>query len=500
MTDIKIHLFNYSKIVIQTENPRIQKELNSVFSVYADGYRFTPKYKQGIWDGKIKFIKNGIIPIGLTDKLIEYAKKGNYNLQFEFDLEDKNLQFETFKEFIDEISVNLPPEIEVRDYQIQAAFDVIKHYRRSIDAKTASGKSLIQYFILRWLIENDNKCLLIVPRINLVHQMFNDFINYGWEEIRDVATIIHGGLAKDFNKQLIITTWQSVFKEKELFAEFDCLMIDEAHGAKATSVANIADNCINALYRCGLSGTFPANKESASWYTITGALGQPFQYTSYKDLEEYGYIAKSKIIGLVLRYPEEERKKMYNCSLKDFHHEKEELQKNELRNKFIAKTVLEKENNSIILFTNIEKQGKLLKKQIEELNDLRAEKDKKRILYIDGSVKVEDREHVKHIMENNNNVILLASYGTFAEGANIKNIHNVFLASSYKTEQKVLQPIGRGIRKLGDKLLRVYDVVDDMSIKFPKDIYINYALKHYKDRKKIYKEHQFNFVEIFVDL
>lgn len=230
---------NQSQLKIEVNDYNILRELTRYFSAKVHGYKFMPAYKMGAWNGTIYFFKDQLLPIGLLTKLYKFAESGDYVIKKEFD-DIFPLKEDDLWQFIK--NLELPPHLEVRDYQFKSAYDALCNKRLSIKANTAAGKSLIMYIIIRFMLAADKRVLLVVPQTHLVGQMYTDWEDYGWNDIGDYVEQVYGGMPKTFARPVIISTWQSMFEKKkvgkklvtrlrnsELFNSFECLMMDEAH-------------------------------------------------------------------------------------------------------------------------------------------------------------------------------------------------------------------------------------------------------------------------------
>jgi len=473
-------------------NPIITQELINFFSVYAPNYRWAPAYKQGHWDGKIRFFNySNQLPIGLVSKVAEFCRMGRYPLKMDFQTEIKLDQTE-FTRFVHSLHIvdGDGNPMEPRDYQFMSAFEACFRRHICMEVPTAGGKTLIAYIIARFFEKIGKKLLICVPNVSLVEQTYSDFFSYGWEDLSQFVHMIYSGKKKDSYCPVIISTWQSLqpkLKENpEYFEQFDGLLIDEAHGAKATVLKDLTAKCVNAQWRMGLSGTYPDSK-SADWYTIVGGLGPIKKFTTYKELQDKGHIAGLKIFTIILKYPLSVKRDCYEKCGDDYHVQNDYIYGLESRNDFIKKMVSQLDKNALVLFTKIEKHGEPLKKILSTI-------PKKRLIYIVGGTEVSEREMSRAVAEKRDDVIILASYGVFSTGVNVKNIHFILFASGYKSRIKVLQSIGRGLRKHKDKVdLVLYDIVDDMSFTSKKDEirFINHSVKHFKERTKIYDEQGF---------
>jgi superfamily II DNA or RNA helicase len=303
-------------------------------------------------------------------------------------------------------------------------------------------------------------------------------------------------------KPFTVSTWQSILpiietKEGKLMvSEFDCIIVDEAHLAAGKSIQTISKCCINASYRFGFSGTYPT-ENTPDWFSIVGGFGPIKTFADYKHLQENGYIAQIKIFNLLLSYPKVDKLALYNTCGTDYQKQNDFIYGNKSRNNFILKMTQNITGNCLLLFTKKEKHGYIVKDLLEK------ELVGKKVIYIDGDAPVEEREDIRKIIENENNIVLIASYGILAAGWNVKNLHNIVFLSGYKSKVKVLQSIGRGLRIHKDKeFLKLYDLIDDFSFEDRKNSirFSNHSFKHSKEREDLYTEQGWNFNTIKIKI
>jgi superfamily II DNA or RNA helicase len=374
-------------------------------------------------------------------------------------------------------SLNLPHE--VRDYQLKSFIQAIRNRRILLLSPTASGKSLILYLIVRFLQQEHKRGLLIVPTTSLVEQMYSDFESYGYDSDEHCHRQ-YAGKEKHTRKFLTITTWQSIYKnEKEWFEQFDFVLGDEAHQFKAKSLTTILSGCTNARYRIGTTGTLDGTQTHR--LVLEGLFGPVYRATSTSELIDKGQLASFKIKCLILKYPDPICKEARSW---DYNHEMDYIVANKARNEFIRNLTLSLKGNSLVLFQFVEKHGKQLYDIIKE------DAGKRKVFFVFGGTDVEVRESVRSITERENDAIIVASYGTFSTGVNIRNLHNIIFASPSKSRVRNLQSIGRGLR-LGDNKeeATLFDIADDFRI----GKFANYTLKHFVERVKIYDEEKFNY-------
>ena len=479
MCDVKIEKVNNIYAQIDADDGILQ-EMSDFFTFSTPGYQFSPAFKSKHWDGKIRLmnLKTKQIYVGLIGYVKKFCKDNAYT--FEILDEDKEVYPVDTKNLANALSLPLEP----RDYQYLASSYGLTKKRTVLVSPTASGKSLIIYMMIRHLLNTGKKRgLLIVPTINLVTQMHSDFKSYstnnGWD-VDKYCQKIYGGESKIPDTDLIISTWQSIYDmPKKYFTQFDFIIGDEAHTFKAKSLTSIMTKLINCDVRVGTTGTLDDSKVNK--LVLEGLFGPVFKVISTKELIDRKQLADFKIKCLILKYPEEVCKAIKGFTYPD---EMNFIVSHEGRNNFIRDLAINLNGNSLILFTYVEKHGKIL-------YDLLTEKTKvRKIFFIHGGVEAEEREAVRHITEKENDAIIVASYGTFSTGVNIRNLHNIIFASPTKSKIRSLQSIGRGLR-LGDNktAATLYDIADDLRY----GPYTNFTLKHYEERVKIYSEEKFTF-------
>lgn len=477
MSDLILHKKNEAFIQFECER-NIAQELSDYFTFYVPGFQFTPAYKSRVWDGKIRLadLRNFTIYHGLVPYIEKFCDERDYKLEIDSDVNcTENYSVVEAEEFIS--TLNIP--FEVRDYQLKSFVHAIRNKRILLLSPTASGKSLILYLIIRHLQIANRKGLLIVPTTSLVEQMYKDFADYGYDS-EQYCHRQYSGKEKHTNKFLTITTWQSIYKnDKEYFEQFDFVLGDEAHQFKAKSLTTILSGCSNAKYRIGTTGTLDGTQTHK--LVLEGLFGPVYKATSTAELMDKGQLASFKIKCLILKYDEPICKQSRDW---DYNTEIEYIVKSKPRNNFIKNLVLSLKGNTLVLFQFVEKHGK-------ELHALIKEHAKNRhVFFVFGGTDVEVRESVRAITEKEKDAIIVASYGTFSTGVNIRNLHNIIFASPSKSRIRNLQSIGRGLR-LGDNKeeATLFDIADDFRV----GKHTNYTLHHFVERVKIYDEEKFNY-------
>ncbi len=457
-------------------NESVARELNSYFTFEVPGAKYMPTVRNRMWDGKIRLfsLKHNTIYVGL----FEYLKQFLVNNDLVYTIDDNlkhqsNVTDENVVGFIK----SLKTPLECRDYQLECIISALKKQRGLFVSPTASGKSYIIYVLTRFYLLMKKNILIIVPTTSLVEQMATDFISYGWKE--KYIHKIYSGYDKITTKPVVVSTWQSLYKmPKKFFERYEVIFGDEAHLFKAKSLTNIMEKLEVCPYRFGFTGTLDGTQTNR--LVLEGLFGPAEQITTTKKLMDEETIAKLSINCLVLTHGEKISKQ---C--KDFNYIEElhYLVTNEKRNKFIYELCKRIKGNTLVLYQLVEKHGKILNNLFKSIG--------KEVHFVHGGIGTNEREQIRKLAEKKNNIIILASYGVFSTGINIRNLHNVVFASPYKSRIKVLQSIGRGLRKTEQKnAVKLYDISDDLSYNNKK----NFTLLHFQERINIYNEEQFDYI------
>ena len=463
-----------------TSEEHVYYELADQFTFEVPGAKFSPAYKKKFWDGKIRLfnINTKEIYVGLLDRVVQFCKDHGYTYEFKhnkyygnpFEVND-NISKEGVKDYMNAISKYKP-----RDYQIEGVYDALRHNRKLLISPTASGKSLMIYSIVRYFVETKKNTLIVVPTTSLVEQMYKDFADYGWD-VGSYCHKIYAGKERETDSQVIITTWQSIYKlPRKYFERFSVVVGDEAHQFKSKSLISIMTKLSDAKYRYGFTGTLDGT-QTHKW-VLEGLFGPSYKIIKTDELMKKGHLAKLDINVLLLKHPPQK--------FEVFEDEVKYIIGHERRNNFIKNLALDLKGNTLILYARVEGHGEPLYNLINNNNVI----ENRRVFFIHGGVDTEEREEVREITERENNAIIVASYGTFSTGINIKNLHNVIFASPSKSRIRNLQSIGRVLRKGNKKTsATLYDIADDISYKSRK----NYTLNHLIERIKVYNEENFNY-------
>lgn len=543
--------FRYDKDIeklVVSDATRIEyHQINIWLTRHVKGYRFMPAFKMGVWNGQQSYFDNGKVNLGLWRECFKACKE----IGVKFEIENKNefpLNREVTIELVTDFCRDFFKTHKIKDrktgewvpfmpydYQIETAFKILKNRYCMAEVATSGGKSFVISIVMFYILRNinpDAKFLIIVPSINLVTQFYENIMeyNYGFNylnkysdkvEFRDhmIDAILLDD--KDYNPchikleevmsdkprkytgpsqpNIYIGCYQSLEKwPKEFFQQFHTVACDEAHGAKSTTLTTILKRTFGHAYnRFGVSGTFP-NDDSLEILTIQSVLGPNVTKIEAKTLVESGTITPMTIKSVILNHDNGEINDRLNYIKKmgggsdAFRFEKEFMQNSDKRLDFIKKLVDKCNNNTLLLFHTIEYGTKIYNKLKDELKD-------KDFYYIDGEVNNKQREFIKKEMEKTDGrvKILCASFGTLSTGVSINAIFNVIFADSFKSEQIIIQSIGRALRKHDDKkVATIFDIVDVFDpVKMNNILY-----RHYEERKKFYIKRQYPYKEMKINL
>ena len=470
---------------IKTE-PHIEYELRDHFKFEVPNAKFMPQYRGRNWNGEIHLydMRSKQIYVGLLDKIVSFCKQYGYTYKFErnkfygqpFEVNEE-ISLEGVKDYMQSICAHSP-----RSYQIEGVYDALKHNRKLLISPTASGKSLMIYSLVRYYVDKKQKILLVVPTTSLVEQMYKDFQDYGWDA-ESYCHRIYSGREKTNEYPVTITTWQSIYNlERSFFEEYNVIIGDEAHLFKSKSLVQIMTKLHHAKYRFGFTGTLDGT-QTHKW-VLEGLFGPSYKVTRTDELMKQGHLSQLDIQCIVLKHSPQR--------FETYEDEIQYLISHDQRNKFITNLTLDLKGNTLVLFSRVEAHGAVL---YEKINS--QKRSDRKVFFVHGGVNAEERELVREITERENNAIIVASYGTFSTGINIKNLHNVIFASPSKSRIRNLQSIGRVLRKGKDKVkATLYDIADDCTFKSRK----NYTLNHLIERIKIYNEENFNYDIITIQL
>ena len=520
--------FRYDKDteeLVVSEATRIEYHQVSLWLTrHVKGYRYMPAFKMGVWNGQQTYFKNGRINLGLWKE----AMRGCKEIETSFVMENKDefplnrdVTLQGVRNFCDDFfkthkvrtkSGEWIPFVPY-DHQIEAAYKILKNRYCMAEVATSGGKSLIISIVLFYTlnkIDSKAKFLIIVPSITLVTQFYDNIIEYniGFNNILEMRDQKSDHILNTSHKpcdirieevmserprkwsgtldaNVYIGTYQSLEKwPKEFFKQFHTVVTDEAHGAKAKTITTILGHTFKSAYsRFGVSGTFPED-DTCEILTIQSVLGPKITEVSANELKEKGIITPMDVKVVIMNHEDLEfdgrmTEIRRGGNGKDaFDLEKSYIHQSDKRLEFIKKIVDKCDSNTLLLFHTIEYGQKIF-------NKLKNELPNKDFYYIDGEVSGKKREVIKKEMENTSDKVkvLVASYGTLSTGVSINAIFNVIFADSFKSEQIIIQSIGRALRLHDDKKkANIFDLVDVFSSKEMSNI----LFRHFKEREKFY--------------
>jgi superfamily II DNA or RNA helicase len=509
--------------LIQHDSKGELKDLQMYFKKRQKGYFHSILYQRKIWDGYDKFIDLDYkIGVGLWKEILNFGNKYDYEVEILGLTDLLNLDFTKDKsdKFAAVLLDGTNPQIYPYDYQLEAFHRALKYKFCSQELATSAGKTLVFFMYLSFLkrkgiITKDKKALLVVPRLGLVNQTADKFEKDYQTGLIPWNILRIGGKNKFSQKKfdecdLVISTYQSIMLENtdppkkgkkiergmkpEFFKNFSVICIDEAHTSRGDSIRDILLASTNVEYKLGLSGTIQIEEAFSDFFKIQEYLGPLSMVVKANFLIANDHSPTVLVKMLSLKYPISEPFVAKYAELKEhggiagkmmYEMEKEFIISYEPRINFITSLCEKLPGNKLVLFINVkDKYGQRIQDSIREKNP--------NVYYIDGGVKEGDRTDYTEVMEAGKGIVLIASYGTFSTGIDLKNVNYIILAESYKSEITIRQSIGRGMRKLEGKLkITILDLIDDLD---------GYVVKHGHVREKIYKQEKFEVTKHDFDL
>jgi superfamily II DNA or RNA helicase len=464
-----------------------RKKLVEKFKYEIPGAKYQPSVKLGRWDGKVPFFNlGGSTYINLLPDIIPMIDQWGYDLEID-DVREYTTTFDFEK--IHETSfshVNWPKghpvegtPILLRDYQCEIINRFLENPQCIQEVATGAGKTLITA-ALSASVQSYGRSIVIVPSKDLVRQTEADYKNMGL----DVGVLF--GDRKEYTKTHTICTWQSLnalMKNSQNYeADVDirdfvegvvCLMVDEAHSAKADALKTLLSTVFARIpIRWGLTGTVP--KEEYAAQALFCFIGPLVGKLSASELQDAGHLAQCHVNIVQLEdYVE----------FKEYQSELKYLTATPERIAYIAKLVdkIKESGNTLILVDRIES-GKLLQTELSTLFSLLS--DKPDVSFVSGNTKSKDRKDEYDEISTSTNKVIIATYGVAAVGINIPRIFNLVLFEPGKSFVRVIQSIGRGIRKAQDKdHVEIWDLTSTCK----------FAKRHLTKRKQFYKEANYPF-------
>lgn len=475
----------------------IAKELSDYFTFKVPGYKFMPAYRSRMWNGEIRLynVHTQLIYGGLAQYIEKFAEERGYTVA----MPSKNafkITPEGVRKFVDEfLQIHVSgKKASAHEHQINAIHHAMEQERCLLLSPTGSGKSLIIYSLIRYYLDKmpkTKKVLVIVPTVSLVEQMISDFKDYsggnGWDTDRNCHKILSGA-SKATDKRVVVSTWQSVFKQSEkYFEQFGAVIGDEAHLFKAKSLTSIMTKLKTCPFRVGTTGTLDGTQTHR--LVLEGLFGRAYEVTKTKELMEKKILSDLKIDCIILQYPNEEREQIKRAKYQD---EIKWLVSSQRRNTFIADMCEKLKGNTLVLFQFVEGHGVGLHKLVEERVG-----SARKVFFVHGGTEAGEREEIRKIVEQEENAVIIASYGTFSTGISIRRLNNILFASPSKSRIRVLQSIGRQLRVSEHKsVARLFDIGDDLSWKS----WTNHTMRHMNERLKIYDSEGFSYRTVKIDI
>lgn len=463
--------------------PDIERELSDFLTFEVPGAQYMPAVRRGHWDGKTRLyaMRYHSTYVGLLPRILRWAKAKQYPCTVDPKLLSKGPDLDMLA-YARHLGEHLP-DIKVRPYQLDSIAHALKEKRCVLVSPTGSGKSLIMYLLANML--NTLPILIVVPTISLVHQLHDMFKEYGYRE--KMQTISEGSTKDIDGAKLVISTWQSIYKLKsDWLNQFHIIFGDEAHTFKAKSLAEMMEKATAVEYRIGLTGTLDG--APVHEWLLEGLFGPVYQITDTATLIADGTLAAVNVKQIILQHPKNALKRGF-----EYRDELNYLAENDARNRFIKRLALSMKQNTLILFTLVERHGIPLYNAISASTDKAA-----KVALIHGQTAVQEREKIRQLAKSEKNLIMVCSYGTFSTGIDITHIHNIIFASPSKSRIRVLQSIGRGVRKSVDKVsCTVYDIADALPGCGRK---YNFTLTHAKIRSEYYAKEQFPMEQYVIPL
>ena len=499
---LNINKLNETYCQVTSENRGVLRSIADHFTVESGADFFAKRNVPG-WDGKLRLFRgfNQSMYIGLIPRLFKFmdenftdGTKKNYDVvwnQDDFYGHQYDLSVEDCNNIIEQLDIHSDGvKIFPREHQLAALYFVLRSTCRGIViSPTGSGKSYIIYVLIRFLQSMRLKTLLVVPNISLIQQMYSDFKDYSsndksWNVKNEISLLT--GSSKKATTDISIANWQAIYKQGQAyFQDFQAVVVDEVHSAQADSLKGILEKCTEAKYRYGFTGTMQDTACHAM--VIEGLFGPVHKGVTSKQLQNAGVLCPLDIKMIFLQYNKRSR---HICRGKTYQEEVEYVSTHPSKRAFVTALAASRKGNVLVLVHLVEKHLNPLYK------DMKNKIPGKKVYRITGSTTAEDREKIRSIMENNDDCILIATYGTCSTGVNIKNLHHIIFASAFKSKIRVLQSIGRELRvKEGKKKAVLWDLVDDLSLTTSRNgrTINNYLMRHALQRMQKYKEEEFPY-------
>lgn len=460
-------------------------EIREHFSVKNESANFMRRYGRFIPQRTYAITPTGRFEPCMFFEIKKFLATNQYSQQLEVDSDFLNEVIPANSRWLNQASFNFNEyslALSLRDYQKEIVDKALKVGRGTIVLATAGGKTLTAASLLSKIYELNNKikCLYIVPDLSLVEQTYKDFLSYNvlfkcvkWTG----SNLIDDTIIKNTN--IIIANLgilQSKNSDLSWVEDIDALVVDEVHKVRKGNEVNKILKKIKTPVRFGFTGTMPENL--LDQWNIIGKIGPIIYEKSSYQLRLENFVSNAMTVVCQLNYKEKPKYPEYNFDATDkYRTEIEFLIRNKFRNSFISKLVSKINKNVLILLDYIE-HGTLLEAE------LKTSLQNKKIYFIRGEVEIEEREKIRNLMEESNDIVVVAISKIFSTGINIKNLHYIVFAGGGKAKIKILQSIGRGLRlhKDKDKLI-IIDIADNLL----------YGEQHFLKRKALYEKENIPF-------
>lgn len=451
------------------------RSVSDVLTFASDRAKHSPAFRRKRWDGRVRMMnRGGKVPRGLHSRVIEACAKLGFGVDDRVGRFVAGVDSATTAKIVSRYATPFPPKA----FQLEAIRWLLDRGRGVVMSPTGSGKSFIIYLTIRIMadLHKDGKVMLVVPNKGLIDQMRKDFHEYAaidpGFDVEGACHFIFQGQPKATTKRIIVTTWQSIYElPRSWFAPIKCVIGDECHLFAAKSLTAIMANCENAHHRLGLTGSLTGEKIHRM--QLEGSFGDVHVVATTADLIKSKDLTRCIVRPLILRYPKWARNELPSR----YQDEIKYIVGFPARIKFQSDFLGTLKGNTMILFQFLDLHGKPLYDLVKRTYG------ESRCFYVDGSVDGVERSDIRERMESMTDAIAVASYGTFSTGINIRNLHNLIMASPFKARVKAVQSPGRALRVAqGKDIANIYDVVDECGSAKP-----NYAMKHFAERLKIYE-------------
>ena len=391
MVDLDVSIVDSVWLRVQCERG-VAKELSDYFTFKVPGYKFMPAYRSRMWNGEIRLynVHTQLIYAGLGEYIEKFAQERGYTIT----MPSKNAFKITqpgVRKFVDEfLQIHVGgKKATAHDHQVGAVHHAMEQERCLLLSPTGSGKSLIIYSLIRYYLDKmpkNKKVLIIVPTVSLVEQMVSDFKDYsggnGWDTERNCHKILSGA-AKTTEKRVVVSTWQSVFKQPEkYFEQFGAVIGDEAHLFKAKSLTSIMTKLKTCPFRVGTTGTLDGTQTHR--LVLEGLFGRAYEVTKTKELMEQKILSDLRIDCLLLSYPDIDREAVKRAKYQD---EIRWIIGSPRRNKFISGMSQRLKGNTLILFQFVEDHGKVLNSLVRA-----CVPPERKVFFVHGGTEAADRE------------------------------------------------------------------------------------------------------------